>query len=254
MLNIYDIKKTKTFSHGNWQLEVWEFGVTHLLKLINSQHTRTHAHTHMFQHFLLRNMNTVSRKPHFGHPTRHFISFETSGGAQPFPNSHHYECMSMRCKWQGCIVRWAHSGSATWHSWMGCRGLSGGEGVQRPQRPIEGLQTRYKTGTGPPSLPWDGRRRLLLGTDWMEGLSWKNWREEVYYHHVTLPSFCRWLLCPLLHIHCCLMWFTTASYSHSVGCCVFCTINHHKSYDIKWVIEMWFIFFLLSIGQKELLR
>lgn len=41
--------------------------------------------THMFQHFLLRNMNTVTRKPHFGHPVRHFISFETSGRSRPFP-------------------------------------------------------------------------------------------------------------------------------------------------------------------------
>lgn len=46
-------------------------------------------------------MNTVSRKPHFGHPAQHFISFETSGRARPFPDAHHYERMSMRCKWQG---------------------------------------------------------------------------------------------------------------------------------------------------------
>lgn len=183
----------------------------HICWTANSQHTHTYTHT---QHFLLRNMNTVSRKPHFGHPARHFISFETSGGARPFPNAHHYERMSMRCKWQGCIVRWAQSGSAMWHSWMGCRGLAGGEGWQHPQRPIEGLQTRYKTGTGPPSLPWDGRRRLLLGTDWMEGLYQKNWREEVYYHHVTLPSVCWWPLCPLLHIQYCPVWFTTASCSY----------------------------------------
>lgn len=181
--------------------------------------------THTFQNFLLRNMNTVSRKPHFGHPARHFISFETSGRSRPFPTAHHYERMSMRCKWQGCIVRWAQSGSAMWHSWMGCRGLAGGEGWQHPQRPIEGLQTRYKTGTGPPSLPWDGRRRLLLGTDWMEGLFQKNWREKVYYHHVTLPSVCWWPLCPLLHIHYCLVWFTTAFFftQTRIGCCVFST-------------------------------
>lgn len=95
----------------------------------------TLAETHnTSKHFLLKKknkkekyMNTVSRKPHFGHPTRHFISFERSGGAQPFPAAHHYECMSMRCKWQGCFVRRAHSGRATWHHWMGCRGLSGGK-------------------------------------------------------------------------------------------------------------------------------
>lgn len=39
-----------------------------------------------------------------------------------------------------------------------------GEEVQHSQRTIEGLQTRYKTGSGPPSLQWDDRRRLLLGT------------------------------------------------------------------------------------------
>lgn len=58
---------------------------------------------HTFQHFLPRNMNTVSRKPHFGHPARHFISFETSGRARPFPDAHHHERMSMRCQWQGAL-------------------------------------------------------------------------------------------------------------------------------------------------------
>lgn len=164
---------------------------------------------HTFQHFLPRNMNTVSRKPHFGHPARHFISFETSGRARPFPDAHHHERMSMRCQWQGRIVRWEQSGSAMWHSWMGCRGLAGGGGWQRPQKPIEGLQTRYKSGTGPPSLPWDSRRRLLLGTAWMVGLFRKNWREEVYYHRITLPPVCRWPLCPDLHIHYCLVCFTS---------------------------------------------
>lgn len=185
LLLVYDINLI--FTQDNWQLKVWDAGMSQFLKLsAKSQHTYTQTRIHTFQHFLLRNMNTVSRKPHFGHPAWHFISFETSGRAQPFPNAHHYERMSMRCKWQGCIVRWAQSGSVMWHLWMGSRG----EGWQHPQRPIEGLQTRYKTGTGPPSLPWDGRRRLLLGTDWIEGLFWKNWREEVYYHHVTLPSVC----------------------------------------------------------------
>lgn len=52
----------------------------------------------------------------------------------------------------------------------GLPGVGWGEGWQHPQRTIEGLQTRYKTGTGPPSLPWYGRRRLLHGTDSMDGL------------------------------------------------------------------------------------
>lgn len=107
----------------------------------------------------------------------------------------------------------------------GLPGVVRGEGWHHPQRPIEGLQTRYKTGTGPPSLLWDGRRRLLLGTNWINGLFHKNWRKEVYYHHVTLPSVCRWPLCPLLHILYCLLWFTTLSCSYSRSCCVFSLIK-----------------------------
>ena len=37
-----------------------------------------------------------------------------------------------------------------------------GEEVQRAQRTIQGLQTRYKTGSGPPSLQWDDRRSWFL--------------------------------------------------------------------------------------------
>lgn len=58
---------------------------------------------------------------------------------------------------------------AQWESHVtplnGLPGVVRGEGAQHPQRAIEGAWTRYKTGTGSPSLPCDGRRRLLLGTD-----------------------------------------------------------------------------------------
>lgn len=114
-------------------------------------------------------MNTVSRKPHFGHPARHFASFGSSGEARRFPTAHHYERMSMRCQWQDCIVRWAQSGSAMWHSWMGCRGLAGGEGWQQSQRPIEGR--RLGTRLALVLLPFHGmgRRRLLLLWYWLNG-------------------------------------------------------------------------------------
>lgn len=114
-------------------------------------------------------MNTVSRKPHFGHPTRHFISFETSGGAQPFPNAHHYECMSMRCKWQGSIVRWTQSGSATWHSWMGCRGLSGGKARSIHKDPLK--DCRLGTRLALVLLPFHGMSGggcCLVLTEWRD--------------------------------------------------------------------------------------
>lgn len=38
-------------------------------------------------------------------------------------------------------------------------------------------------------LPFHGRR-LLLGTGSIEGLFKKNWREKVYYHHITLSPVC----------------------------------------------------------------
>lgn len=46
-----------------------------------------------------------------------------------------------------------------------------GEEVQRSQRTIEGLQTRYKTGSGPPSLQWDDRRSCsLVPSEWKDYL------------------------------------------------------------------------------------
>lgn len=87
-------------------------------------HTYTHTQT-AFQHFLWRNMNTVSRKSHFGHPVQHFISFESGGRAQPSPDAHHYKSMSMRCKWQGCIVRLAvPCDTSEWVAGV-CRGKDG---------------------------------------------------------------------------------------------------------------------------------
>lgn len=44
-------------------------------------------------------------------------------------------------------------------------GWQEGEDGNIHKRRIQELQTRYNTGTGPPFLPWDSRRRLLLGTD-----------------------------------------------------------------------------------------
>lgn len=114
-------------------------------------------------------MNTVSRKPHFGHPTRHFISFESSGGAQPFPAAHHYECMSMRCKWQGCFVRRAHSGRATWLHWMGCRGLSGGKEHNTHKEPLR--ERGRGTRLAPVLLPFyamAGGGRYLVPNEWTD--------------------------------------------------------------------------------------
>lgn len=116
-------------------------------------------------------MNTVSRKPHFGHPTRHFISFESSGGAQPFPAAHYYECMSMRCKWQGCFVRRAHSGRATWHHWMGCRGLSGGKERNTHKEPLR--ERGRGTRLAPVLLPFHamaGGGWYLVPTEWTDYL------------------------------------------------------------------------------------
>lgn len=118
-----------------------------LLKLVASS-------WHTFQHFLPRNMNTVSRKPHFGHPARHFISFETSGRARPFPDAHHHERMSMRCQWQGHIVRWEQSGSAMWHSWMGCRGWLGEEDGSIHKSPLK--DCRLGTSLALVLLPFHG--------------------------------------------------------------------------------------------------
>lgn len=81
----------------------------------------------------------------------------------------HYERMSMRCKWQGYIVRWAPSGSAMWHSWMGCRGLAGGKDGSSHNGPLKGC--RRGTRLALVLLPFqDSRRRLLLGTNSMQGL------------------------------------------------------------------------------------
>lgn len=112
-------------------------------------------------------MNVINRKPHFGHPTWHFISFETSGGAPLLHNSHHYECMSMRYKWQDAIVRWESHVTLL----NELPGAVRREEVLRSQRTIEGLQTRYKTGSGPPSLQWDDRRSCcLVPSEWKDYL------------------------------------------------------------------------------------
>lgn len=50
-------------------------------------------------------------------------------------------------------------------------GADRGEEVQRSQRTIEGLQTRYKTGSGPPSLQWDDRRSCcMVPSEWKDYL------------------------------------------------------------------------------------
>lgn len=53
------------------------------------------------------------------------ISFESGGRAQPSPDAHHYKSMSMRCKWQGCIVRLAvPCDTSEWVAGV-CRGKDG---------------------------------------------------------------------------------------------------------------------------------
>lgn len=185
-------------------------------------------------------MNTVSRKPHFGHPTRHFISFETSEGAQPFPNAHHYECMSMRCKWQGCIVRWAKSGSATWRSWMSCQGLSGGKECSIHNDPLR--DCRLGTRLALVLLPFHGGAGggcCLVLAEWRDYLRRIGERRFI----IVMLHFLHYVdgLIMSTSAHTPLSWFTL-NLLHSLGCCVSCTIKLSYCHETR-VTEMWLQFF-----------
>lgn len=151
------------------------------------------------------------------------------------PVERHFECMSMRCKWQECIVRWALSGSAMWHSWMGCRGWLGGEDGSIYKGPLKGC--RLGTRLALVLLPFHGMAgggHCLVLSEWRDYF-WLDWREEVYYHflhsvdeHYVTMSFviCNFVLFLWLKMlgHC--AFSTTFHINAQWGCAQNMTVIH----------------------------